>query len=249
MSKLNPKSFSLNVAKEIEKLILHIKDVLIANSDIIESSETEGILYAYDKNYPDFVFIIEYPKIESRGNNADFKVSLLPTNSASKVLSTYVMDLSNTMLKFDKWISIIRDFNSISFNDDDEFLKQYEDEIFAEFENVDEDADVMPYDIDRQVILHKFLEATTKCLEQRHPDVTAVEEIIAEANSLKNDVAKISKKIASKRLSKVLAKIRKYNPVTFRDIYDVAKKEVIKHLLHKGVENLPKLIEAIQAIH
>ncbi len=248
MQKINPKDYSLNAAKEIKKLLLYFEDSLVVNSDIIERADTDQLFYVYDKRHEKFVFAIYIPSPTYAGGVFKFKSKLFPYNSSINQEGKTEEAYDDIIKRYERWVQLIREYNSISFDVNEKFLKQYEDEVYADFENMDVDSDIAPFDIEQQVLLYNFIEATTKCLALRHPDDAIVEEIIAEANSLKDDVAKVSKKVASKRLSKVLAKIRKYNPVTFRDIYDVAKKEVIKHLLHKGVDNLPKLIEAIQSL-
>jgi len=93
--------------------------------------------------------------------------------------------------------------------------------------------------------LYKFLEATVIYLKENYPDNSEVNEIINEAESLKFDISKETKAVIIRRFSKTFARIRKFNPLTFKEVYDVAKKEVIKYLLLKGVENLPQLVSKI----
>jgi hypothetical protein len=148
---------------------------------------------------------------------------------------------------FSIWINILQDYNSVSFDQEEDFLKFYEEEIFSDFEIIDEDAETKPFDTNQQIILYTFLEATINYLEKKYINNEIVEDIINEANSLKNEIPSLTKRIASKRFSQVLAKIKKFNPITFKDVYDVAKKEVIKYLLLKGVETLPRLVNTISA--
>jgi hypothetical protein len=242
MIELNPKDFALIVAKDIEKMLTILRRLKVDNSDVIQVVETEHLFYFNDIKHPNFYFSVGVPDKKSNGKPTMFPINYSPVTSDSKKSSSGEVKMDDIIKNFHIWFDLIKDYNSVSFDDDEDFLKMYEDDIFAEFEIIDEDADVKPFDNNQQVILYKFLEATIIYLEKEYPDNKIIEEIIEEANTLKTDIPILSKRVASRRLSKVLAKIQKFNPITFKDVYDVAKKEVIKYLLLKSVETLPKII-------
>jgi len=245
---LNPKDYIYTVAKDIQEIIYSLKNFQSNYSDTIQSIETKDYLfYFHDKSHKDFNFLIGVPDKKSKGTPTNFPIQFTPVSRESKGVVTGEVDKDKIFKNLLSWISIIEDYNSVNFNQEEDFLKIYEEEIFSDFEIIDEDAEIKPFDINQQIILYKFLEATVTHLEKEYPNNDIVQEIIEDANSLKNEIPLLTKRIASKRFSKVLAKIRKFNPITFKDVYEVAKKEVIKYLLLKGVDILPKLVNSITA--
>lgn len=245
MKTLNPKDFTLIVAKDIKKTLSILRRLKVDNSDLIGVVETEHLFYFNDIKHPNFFFYVGVPDKKSNGKPTIFPVTYSPVASDSKKAFSVETQIDGIITNFNIWFDLVKDYNSVNFDDEEDFLKMYEDDIFAEFEIIDEDADVKPFDNNQQIILYKFLETTTIYLEKEYPDNKITKEIIEEANNLKSDIPNLSKRVASRRFSKVLAKIQKFNPITFKDVYDVAKKEVIKYLLLKSVETLPKIITNI----
>jgi hypothetical protein len=245
MKTLNPKDFTLIVAKDIKKMLSILRRLKVDNSDLIGVVETEHLFYFNDIKHPNFFFYVGVPDKKSNGKPTIFPVTYSPVASDSKKAFSVETQIDGIITNFNIWFDLVKDYNSVNFDDEEDFLKMYEDDIFAEFEIIDEDADVKPFDNNQQIILYKFLETTTIYLEKEYPDNKIIKEIIEEANTLKSDISNLSKRVAFRRFSKVLAKIQKFNPITFKDVYDVAKKEVIKYLLLKSVETLPKIITNI----
>lgn len=244
----NPKDFIYIVAKDIQEILYSLRNFQADYSDIIELIDVnDRLFYFKDKDHPGFYFSIGIPDKKSKGDPTLFPINFTPTNLTSPGVLSGEVSRDKIIDYFYIWIKIIQDYNSVNFNQEEDFLKIYEEEIFSDFVIVDDDATTKPFDNNQQIILYKFLESTVNLLEEKYPDNNTIEEIIEEANSLKNEIPILTKRIAFKRFSKVLAEIRKFNPITYRDIYDVAKKEVIKHLLLKGVETLPKLVNSISA--
>lgn len=245
MTKLNPKDFTLVVAKDIKTILAISRRWKTHYAELIQLVESDQLFYFNDIKHPNFYFYVGAPDTKSNGKPTKFPFNYTPVNSNTKSSMSGELEMDDIIKHFNIWLDLITEYNSVSFDEDEDFLKIYEDEIFAEFEVIDEDADVRPFDNIQQIILYTFLQTTITHLEKEYPDNTFINEIIEEANNLKDDIPVLSKRVASKRFSKVLAKIQKFNPITFKDVYDVAKKEVIKYLLLKSVETLPKLVTSI----
>lgn len=243
----NPKDYIYIVAKDIQEILYTLRNFEADYSDIVKVLETDHLFYFHDLNHKDFYFLIGIPDKKSEGFPTLFSLTFTPVKYDSKEAFSQKSTKGEIMFYFNTWIKMIEDYNSVKFNQEEDFLKIYEEEIFSDFIIIDDDAETKPFDNNQQIILYKFLESTVKLLEEQYPNNNTIEGIIEEANSLKNEIPLLTKRIAFKRFSKVLAEIRKFNPITYRDIYDVAKKEVIKHLLLKGVETLPKLVNSISA--
>lgn len=244
----NPKDFIYIVAKDIQEILYSLRNFQADYSDIIEVIDVnDRLFYFKDKDHPGFYFSIGIPDKKSKGDPTLFSINFTPTNLTSPGILSGEVNRDKILDYFYVWINILQDFNRISYNQEQDFLKIYEEEIFSEFVIIDDDAETKPFDNNQQIILYKFLETTAKHLEQQYPNNNVIEGIIEQANSLKDEIPLLTKRIASKRFSKILAQIRQFNPITYKDVYDVAKKEVIKYLLLKGVDILPKLVNSITA--
>lgn len=246
MATLNPKDYIYTVAKDIQGILYTLRNFQAEYCDIIKNVEVKDqLFYFQDIDHSDFYFVIGIPDKKSKGKPTLFPIYFTPTAHDSEGVTSGEVNRSQIIEYFSTWIKIIQDHNFISFDQEEDFLKIYEEEIFSEFEIIDDDAETKPFDTNQQIILYTFLQATANHLEKEYPNNNVIKEIIEEANSLKDEIPLLTKRIASKRFSKVLAKIRKFNPITFKDVYEVAKKEVIKYLLLKGVETLPRLVNII----
>lgn len=245
MANLNAKTFTLNVAKDIEKVLKTLRRLVSENSNIVESIETEQIFYAHDLSHPNFVFFINDPERDEDEKHTIFNITYNPENEDSlshRIRAAWTDDIENI---FKEWIELIKAFNDISFTEEETFVKFYEEEIFDDFKIVDDDAETHPFNNTQQIILYKFLSSTIIQLENKHPDDIIVKSICLESIELRDNIQNLTKKEFSKKFSKILAKIKKYSFKTFTEIFDVAKKEIYKYLLNEGVKKLPHWIDNI----
>jgi len=249
MANLNAKTFTLNVAKDIEKALKIMRYLVSENSNVIESIETEQIFYIHDLSHKNFVFYINNPERDEDGKHTIFTVTFSPESTDSlshTVRSAWTNDIEQI---FNEWIKLIKDFNSISFTEEENFAKFYEEEIYDEFKIVDDDAETHPFNNFQQIILYKYLSATIFYLENKHPDDDVIKDICSESIDLRNNIQNLTKKDFSKKFSKILGKIKKYSLQTFIEISDVAKKEIYKFLLKEGVKKLPQWIDNIHTFY
>ncbi len=254
MSKLNPKKFPLKLALDIESAIKFLRNCARENDDTIEIIEHDSaIIYLEDLTINEFYFYVHSPTLSN-----DKTVCILEYNpkdeSSDKPFSS-VIKFDNLENYFNRWIEMLKVYNNIKFTEDDRFQQFYEDEIFADFEILDDDADIHPFNDSQQKILYSFLTGIAGYLEAQKFDDDVANEIIEETIELRDNIPNLTKKNVAKKLSRLFAKIKRFKLVTFNEVYDVAKKEVIKYLLkegtlliQQGASNLPKLIDHISTI-
>ncbi|MFC5681956.1 hypothetical protein ACYE2N_09165 [Flavobacterium sp. MAHUQ-51] len=246
MANLNAKNFTLNVSKDIQRVLQIMRRLEKANSSIIESVNTDYIFYLHDRSHKNFVFYIGEPTRDDPANETIFPITYVPENENSLSYINHYCTHDEVEKCFEDWLHLIYEFNSISFTEEETFAKFYEEEIFVEFEIVDDDSETHPFNNFQQVILYKFLSAATFYLENKHPDNSEVEKICTETIDLRDNIQNLTKKDFSRRFSKILAKIKKFSLQTFVEVSDVAKKEIYKFLLKDGLKKLPTWIDNIQ---
>lgn len=245
MANLNAKTFTLNVAKDIEKALRTMRKLVSENSDIIESIETDQIFYIHDLSHKNFAFYLSNPERDEDEKHTIFNITYTPQNTESLshiTRSGWTDDIEGI---FNEWIMLIKEFNNINFTEEEIFTKFYEAEIFDDFKIVDDDAETHPFNNLQQILLYKFLSATIFYLENKHPDDIIIKSICSESIELRDNIQNLTKKDFSKKFSKILAKIKKFSFQTFNEISDVAKKEIYKFLLNESVKKLPHWIDNI----
>jgi len=245
MANLNAKIFTLNVSKDIEKALRILRKLVSENSNIVEPLETQQIFYVHDLTHPNFFFYINDPERDEDEKHTIFNVTYKPESQDSlshRIRSAWTDDIEDI---FNEWIELIKEFNEISFTEEETFTKFYEEEIFDDFKIVDDDAETHPFNNLQQIILYKFLSSTIFYLENKHPDDIVIKNICSESVELRDNIQNLTKKDFSKKFSKILAKIKKYSFQTFIEISDVAKKEIYKFLLNEGIKKLPHWIDNI----
>lgn len=242
----NPKDYTYNVAKDIQGMLHSFRNLPVDYSDIIKVvNVTDVLFYFQDVNHRDFYFHIGFPDKKSNGTPTLFPMSFAPASHDSIDGTAGEVDKDKIFKYFLTWIKIIQDYNSVSFNQEEAFLKIYEEEIYSDFESIDENATTHPFNNIQQNILYNFLSAASIYLENKHPNDEEVANICSETLDLRDNIQNLTKKDFSKRLSKVFAKIKKFSLQTFLEISDVAKKEIYKYLLKEGVNKLPNWIDDI----
>jgi len=245
MADLKAKNYTLTVSRDIQEALRIMRKLLKNNSTIIESINTEKIFYLHDISHKNFVFYIGEPTRDNETKETIFPITYVPENQDSLSYITTHCSIEEIEEHFHDWIYLIKEFNSIIFTEEEEFIKFYEEEIFNDFEILDEDASIHPFNNFQQIILYNFLSETSIYLENKHPNNGEITTICLETLELRDNIQNLTKKEFSKRLSKILAKIKKFSIKTFFEVSDVAKKEIYKYLLKEGVNKLPAWIDNI----
>ncbi|HJS01410.1 MAG TPA: hypothetical protein VJ780_10790 [Flavobacterium sp.] len=240
---IDKKKHPLSLSKDIETILKNFRYYLSEYSSIIEKKENDDLFYLFDKENPSFYFRIYRPN-QASDFSSRFFLDYLPHNE--KTFDEYSNNLPLTQVKssFLNWIKLLEQFNSIDYENDN-FVKIYEEEYYAEFEILDEDVDEVPFNHERQLIMYNLLSLIENRLEKENSSNKKILEVLNETKELKNNIQNLTKKDVIKRLAKILAKTKKISLKLIIDIFDVAKKEIIKKGLQEGIDLLPKIIDLI----
>lgn len=238
---IDKKKHPLSLSKDIETILKKFRYHLSAYASIIERKENDDLVYLYDKENPSFYFKIYNPN-QADDFTSRFFIDYLPHNEKNFKKLTGNSNLKQIETNFLNWINLLNQFNSIDFENDN-FIKVYEEEYYAEFEILDEDADEMPFNNERQLFLYNLLSVIEHTLEKENLLDEKVLNVLNETKELKSNIQNLTKKDVIKRFSSILAKSKKISLKLIKDIFEVAKKEIIKKGLQEGIDLLPKLID------
>ncbi len=232
---INKKDYPLVLLKEVQKLYKEIRELASDNDDIIEitkNEEFEITLQDRSEN-SNFSFKINNPRYE-RGK-VEFIIEYNPRNgqilSPLKTSSPYQQVLNHLNI----WIKLLREYDTIYLSPEEKILQNYEEEFYTEFEIIDEDAEIQSYDLKTQTIINNFLVLSIEVLKKNDNENIL---LIEEAESLKDDLTKLSKKATVKRLSRFFALIRQKSLPLLKEIFELGKKELFKRALNGGFDFL-----------
>ena len=147
-------------------------------------------------------------------------------------------EIPNIIISFNKWIALLRGYNSVNLTEDDYFTDFYEQEFFQEFEIVDADAEITPFTHRQQVALYNLLETIEGELIIQKNDNLKLDEVILETQYLKENIQNLSKKAVVGKLARILAKIKKSGVKLIKTIWDETRKEVIKQIVNATIDGI-----------
>jgi hypothetical protein len=251
-------------------LLKGIESVLDSFSDI-EEQNGELITEASPSNSPDtqmlrlsfvpyhisyiprdeaFDFYFELRGIRYNNSIIEYWVRFKPSSPSSIEEAEAQGKLEATESRLKNWISLLKQYNTVRLSKKERFTAESAEQFYADFELVDEDANTAPFDNDKQVLVYKLLEFVKETVEHvEDGDQEESKLIVQQIESLQQIIPTITKAAVLKELSKVYAKVKAYSMKAFVAVYDVAKKELIKHYLYKSMDGVNNFIETLHLPH
>lgn len=145
------------------------------------------------------------------------------------------------------WYNLILNIKRVTHEFYNPFDSFYENEFKSYFTNEDEDAAYNPYNLKQQEVIYFFLNYVENVVvSSDNISKEKKDEILSQTNTLKEDLPKIPKSKIARRMSKLAENLKKYSNKVFHDVFDVTKKEGIKYLLNKGLEQIPAEIKTTE---
>ncbi len=200
----------------------------------------ENLLKVIDKDIDsDFHFTIE--KYQQNKNGFQFLMTRSPKNANDNGIYQAWVDISGLGGQFDAWLKLLNDYETINSFFDDPITKSFRDEFFAEFEIVDEDAEINPLNTRQILLLDSYLDTVDTKLAEFTTDknLQDIQDIKEDILQLKDNLTKKSKKWVVSKLTNIWAKIAKQGTKFIREFLSESKKELIKQGV-KGIINYVK---------
>ncbi|MBL7914391.1 MAG: hypothetical protein JNL49_05035 [Bacteroidia bacterium] len=217
-------------------LLLAIKQGIPMESLLYSIVDSPHILHAVDKD-PNSDFFFSIKGYETTNGKFHALLKFKPRNKDS--ISVYeprieIKSLSNV---FSNWANLLREYEKIKIFDDP-ILKCYEDEFLSNFEILDDDADFNSFDLKTQIIIDQYLEyCETKLLDAKtEANNNVIEDVLAEVKFLKENQTILTKRKVIQKLARIWAKTRKIGMKLLMDIYEEAKKEIIRQLIRGNID-------------
>jgi len=201
----------------------------------------EFLLKVIDQEFDSkFHFIIEEYKKANTGK-FQFLMSKSPINQNDHGIQRNWVDISQLQPQFDSWLKLLDEYDNTPSFFDDPILNSFQEEYFAEFEIIDDEAETKPLNTKQILLLDSHLEEVEKRLDKFITDKNRddIQEIKDDISELKENLTNKSKKWVIKNLSRIWAKISKQGTKFIKEFLSESKKEAIK----QGVKGLIELVK------
>ena len=236
---MDPKNYPLSQSKDIERIKREFRRLLLREADLIEeySDKNKHMLHLIEKKNPKFYFKVFNPN-QSKDYISYFQLQYVPEHEHTFEYSTFNLQIDQIIEHFNKWISLLRQFNSINYTQDDIFLKAYENEFYEAF-SFDEDlSEPQPFNHKTQVFLLHFLQGLTNGLKGANPNDPEIKNIINEVEEIKNNIQNLDQKVAAKKISRVWATLKKKGLPLLNTVIAKVKDELVKRGVSFGIDGI-----------
>lgn len=235
--------YPLAVLKDLKGLLKELNYLSKANIDIIEPYDYDSAVIAFRPiSEPSFYFDLIGP--DYKPDFVSYSINILPTDELNNGLTSYNLDKNGVVDKFREWISLMKEYDTFSFSDDEVITKQYEEEFYADFEILDDDADEKAFEPEKQVLLYKWLTALEQDLKSSEMIDQAIP-LIEETAALRDDIQNLTKKQFVRRFAILMSKVKKSGLKLLFEVLDIAKKEALKKVLYGGLKGLGDITEHV----
>lgn len=198
---------------------------------ILEKDENE-VLHFKDVN-EDTKFYFKIKNINVSGSKTTYSIEYIPFNPDNFELRRHSYDIKQLQANFKNWINLLREYDEIEFELSDPILKYYQEELEKDFRLVDEDADIVPFNMEKQIWIDGYLDKVIEIVEAKknNDNVIEVAEIISDAKSLKKQLHKITKNQVVGKLRKIWAKSWKVGVNVVKELFIDFTTELAKKLI------------------
>jgi hypothetical protein len=182
----------------------------------------------------DYYFIIEQYRVES--SNLLLLINYKPRSKESVESHRTWINGVGLDQSFGDWVKLLERYDKIKTIYDDPIEKKYKDEFYAEFEIVDDDADITSFNINQQLWLDSYLEKIIYLLDSHNGTNPELSELKEQVFELKDNLTNLTKKKIIEKLSWIWAKARKIGLPILKEIYVQVRNEIIKQLVEGNIK-------------
>ncbi|MFT4222310.1 hypothetical protein [Dysgonomonas sp.] len=225
------KKLSLDILKGLEPYIQYNNNLFC----VIE--ESSDLLTVKDKEEgSDFQFTIKgYEQSQGRSY---LRVHIKPISSSREEKISYLIESAKIGNYFEKWVNLLIEYNNVKSFFDDLIVEAYSKEFYTEFELLEEDAQIYPYDTNKILEIDTYLEN----LQQRLPEYiteqneTQILDIQKDIREIRDNITSKTKQWVTKKVSVVWAKLTKLGTQFIKDFVKEGKKQLIEVTIKAAIE-------------
>ncbi|MFA5814726.1 MAG: hypothetical protein WC865_03805 [Bacteroidales bacterium] len=145
---------------------------------------------------------------------------------------------------FNLWVALLEKYKTVNSFFDDPIIKAFEEEYYAEFQLIEEDAETKPFTTKQILAIDEHLEYIVNHIgkfETEH-NKDQIQEIKKDIEELRDELTLKSKAWIARNLSQVWAKIAKQGPKLIKGLLSETKKQIIaacvKYVIEQGFNGI-----------
>lgn len=226
--------------KKIPLAILEALEPIVDNNlkltTILKTDNTIFHLIDKDEN-SDFYFKVT--KQEIKNSKPYYLAEYKPTSKDNVNAYSAWLTAEGITDIITKWLELLQAYDEIRTIYDDPIIKGNQQRFEKQFDILDEDADIMTFDLPQQIFLDDYLTNVKSKLLTLHEgknknQIKELEDLTKEVTEIQNDLTKQTKRQIIIRLSKFWAKAQKTGLDVIKEVFVNVMTELAKKLITGG---------------
>jgi len=206
---------------------------------LVQPADTSGIfkLVPKDKRFESFLFAVEKKhSTQTSGRPIQYVCKINPANRNGDLQANIALNNSEISKRLSEWLSIIEQYHQSDTVFDDPILARYQADFESKFKMMENDADIAPFDLEKQIYVVNYLDWVITEVEKYSNDETKneIEIIKQESELLKSEITKETKNGTIRRLSKIWARAQRIGVDLIKEIFIKVSAEIIVRLIGSG---------------
>lgn len=245
---LNPTDYPLSQSRDIAQVYSWFRVSSVQESELIEEAFNEKhMIHLVRIGHPKFYFKVFNPHLE--GNlECYYYLNYNPESENPIPNTSYNQKREELFEHFRIWISLLKQYDAVSFTEDAFILRKYENEYYSSFGVGQTDEADHPLNEGTQIRYYYVLEGIVNGLKNASQDADIVA-LTMETEALKNNLQNLSQRTFAIKAAKILAKIRKKGVAVLATVWDEVKKQLIKKGIEAGFDGIQSFISNHHLFH
>jgi hypothetical protein len=230
MSEINKKDFPLTVHQNLNELRSKF------SKNFKSASPTNPLMTFHDIDEASS-FYFQINSYSKSGNDFYYQVIYKPKSEDDLGEYTQPLKFEDAVSRLKNWVDTIQQFDQIPHFFHDPIVDSYTKEYYEEYKILEDDADINPFDIRRQLLIDKYLENSVKFLDKyqkKNPEIV-LDEPRDLANNLRANLTRLTKNEVIQELSQFWAIARKKGLPIIKELFFELAKELVKELGKKMI--------------
>ncbi|WP_157802127.1 hypothetical protein [Flavobacterium sp. 1] len=220
---MNKKDFPLQIHTDLNSL----KTKFFKNFKEANTSSPLLRFEDLDESSSFYFEINSFKDVSSKGV-FQYTVTYKPINQNKLEETSVSLNFSDLYHRLESWLNVIQSYDVTPHFGNNPILENYIEENYTEYEILDDDADIVSFDLRRQILIDNYLEKVIMYfISYEESNGENLEELKVVAVELKNTLTQSTKNQVVRKLSVLWAMARQKGIPILKEIFVELAKEVI----------------------
>lgn len=222
--------------KKIPLALRNLLDKSLSESPSIIRAEIDSNAIVIFKEKNDttspFYFKVESVNTQNKAETT-YIVEFLPSNPENFNSQRHAASLEIVARNIKNWLNLLREYNKESLIFEDIFTQKYYEELEPQFVLLDEDANLVPFNLKQQDYILSFLKSAKQLVEKQKnfDNDEETKEIVLEIEETEKLMSKSTKSENLNRIRKIIAKVYKFRYELGKELLIEFTADVLKAVL------------------